>query len=332
MRKDLFIFNDGELSRKENTLLFKNFNEDKKKFVPINELDNIYVFGELDLNKRVLEFLSQKKVCVHFFNYYGYYSGSYYPREHLNSGYILLKQCEYYTDNEKRINIAKKIIIAAIENILQNIKYYNKKNKEFEDDIFYIQKNIEKIKSIDSINVLMAIEGNTREYYYKCFNKIIEDKEFYFENRTKRPPKDKINSLISFGNSLMYSFVLSEIYKTHLDPRIGYLHSTNERRFTLNLDIAEIFKPVIVDRIIFSLINKKMLDNSCFLKEFEGVLLNEKGRKIFLEQFNKKILTVIKHPKLKKEVSYKRIVRMELYKLSKHITEDEEYSGFVGGW
>ena len=127
----------------------------------------------------------------------------------------------------------------------------------------------------------MAIEGNIRNEYYHCFNKIIKNPEFEFSIRSRRPPRDNINALISFGNSLLYTTILGEIYQTQLDPRIGYLHSTNERRFTLNLDIAEIFKPIIVDRTIFSLLNKEVLTTSDFETNFNGILLSENGRKKF---------------------------------------------------
>jgi CRISPR-associated protein Cas1 len=130
----------------------------------------------------------------------------------------------------------------------------------------------------------------------------------------------------------MYNTVLSQIYKTNLDPRIGYLHSTNDRRFTLNLDVAEIFKPVIVDRTIFSLLNKNILKKDHFMKELNGILLNEKGMQKFLEMYNKKLLTVIKHPKLKREITYKTLIKMELYKIQKHITKDEELNCFEGAW
>ena len=122
-----------------------------------------------------------------------------------------------------------------------------------------IELGLNKIDSVESIAELMAVEGNTRELYYKGFDIIINDKDFMFEERTRRPPQNYLNTLISFGNTLAYTTCLSEIYKTHLDPRIGYLHSTNFRRFSLNLDVAEIFKPILVDRIIFNCIGKKII-------------------------------------------------------------------------
>ena len=141
-----------------------------------------------------------------------------------------------------------------------------------------------------------------------------------------------MNVLISFGNSLMYSIILSEIYKTHLDPRIGFLHATNFRRFSLNLDIAEIFKPIIIDRIIFSLIAKKMITKSDFNKDMGGLVLKDNAKRVFIEELDKKLATTLKHKTLGRNVSYRRLIRMELYKLEKHLMEEKEYEPYVASW
>jgi CRISPR-associated protein Cas1 len=161
---------------------------------------------------------------------------------------------------------------------------------------------------------------------------ILNDEDYYFDKRTKRPPKSRINSLISYGNSLLYTIILSEIYKTHLDPRIGFLHATNFRRFTLNLDVAEIFKPIIIDRIIFTLINKKILNATHFLKEIDRTYLNDKGAQIFVRYLEDKLKTTIKHKSLNRKVSYRRIIRMELYKIEKHLMGEKIYSPFIIRW
>lgn len=330
MKKDIYIFNDGELKRKDNTVYF--ISEGNKKYLPIEELDNIWVFGEIELNKKFLDYASQKEICIHFFNYYGYYSGTFYPREHLNSGFVILKQAEKYLDFEKRLDLAKRIIITAIKNIVVVLKYYRKKGVDLDNDIDSIETKMELMEDAKTIEELMAYEGNIRNEYYSCFNLILNKPEFYFKVRSKRPPKDTINALISFGNSVLYTTVLSEIYETNLDPRIGYLHSTNNRRFTLNLDIAEIFKPIIVDRVIFSLINKRIISENDFDKDFNGIILSEDGRKKFIQEYNEKLSTVIKHRSIGTSVSYKRLIRLELYKVQKHITDDLPYDGLVSRW
>ena len=330
MKKDIYIFNDGDLRRKDNTFYFQK--GESKKYRPIEELDSVWVFGEITVNKKFLDFASQKGILIHFFNYYEYYTGTFYPREHLNSGFVILKQAEAYLQEEKRVLIAKKIIRTAISNILVVLKYYCKRGINLQETIADIEEKWIQMENCSSTAELMAYEGNIRESYYKAFNVILDEPDFVFTIRSRRPPKDKLNALISFGNSMMYTTVLSEIYQTNLDPRIGYLHSTNNRRFSLNLDLAEIFKPVIVDRVIFSLINKRVITAKDFDSNFGGILLKDTGKKKFVEEYNKKLLTTIRHKSIGTAVSYKRLIRLEAYKLQKLITEDAEYEGFVCEW
>lgn len=330
MKKPIYVFSDGELKQKDNTIYFEK--EEGKNYIPIENVSEIYIFGEITLNKRLLELLTKYEVIVHFYNYYEYYIGSYYPREHLNSGYVILKQVEYYLKDEKRLFLSKKIVNGAVENMKKVLEYYNSRGKDLNNYIKEINSLQSKITEQSNIEQLMAIEGNIREQYYKSFDVIINEENFSFESRTKRPPQNMLNTLISFGNSMLYTTCLSEIYKTHLDPRIGILHTTNFRRFSLNLDIAEIFKPIIVDRVIFTLINKNMIQENNFERRLNGIYLNKKGVEIFVKEFDERLKTTIFHKGLDRNVSYKKLIRLELYKIEKHIVEDEEYKPFISGW
>jgi CRISPR-associated protein Cas1 len=331
MKNTIYIFSNGILKRKDNTL-FLELENGQKNFIPIENTKEIIIFGEVDINKRFLEFVSQTEIILHFFNYYNYYCGSFYPREHYNSGYMILKQAEFYLDIKKRLNLAKQFVFGSIENILKILKYYNRRSKDLANNINIISEYKNKINNIISVSELMAIEGNIRKNYYSIFDIIINSENINFDKRTKRPPKNEINALISFGNSLIYVYCLSEIYQTHLDPRIGFLHSTNFRRFTLNLDIAEIFKPIIVDRTIFNLFNKNRIKSSDFEKYLNGLILNDNGKKLFINEIENKLKTTIKHHTLNKEVSYRTLIRMELYKLEKHLLGESEYFPFVMDW
>jgi CRISPR-associated protein Cas1 len=330
MKKIIYIFSDGELKREDNTLKF--YCDESKRFLPIEDISDIYVFGEVNINKKLLELLSQKEIMMHYFNYYGYYMGTFYPREHYNSGFMILNQAKAYLDDKKRLEIAKGFIHGALRNIRQVLKYYNNRGKSLGNCIALIEEYESAIDNTVDINSLMAIEGNARNSYYQVFDQIIDNPDFIFEQRTRRPPKNFLNSLISFGNTIMYSLVLSEIYKTHLDPRIGFLHATNFRRFSLNLDIAEVFKPIIVDRIIFSLLARKMITKKDFDKETGGIVLKDKAKKIFVNEFDNKLQTTIKHRTLSQEVSYRRLVRLELYKLEKDLMGEKPYEPFVASW
>jgi len=330
MKKTIYLLQSGELIRKDNTLCFEW--AEGRRYIPVEDTKEIMVYGEVDFNKALLEFCTQKEITLHFFNYYGYYTGSYYPREHYNSGYMILKQAEHYNDKQKRFWLAQQFVSGAVDNILRVLKYYRSRGKDLENSILAIENLASKLDNAVEISELMAYEGNIREIYYKCFDDILENKDFVFEGRTKRPPQNYLNTLISFGNSLLYTQVLSEIYQTHLDPRIGYLHTTNFRRFTLNLDVAEIFKPIIVDRIIFSLVGRKQLTKKDFQKDMGGILLNEKGKRTFLQEWESKLSSTIKHRTLKRQVSYRQLLRLELYKLEKHFIGEQPYKPFEALW
>jgi len=214
--------------------------------------------------------------------------------------------------------------------MLKNLTYYNNRKGGLDLAIKFLEETLTRLNEAKSVEELMALEGQAKEQYYLSFNVILNAEEYRYVKRERRPPKTRLNTLLSFGNSVMYVTVLGEIYKTHLDPRIGFLHSSNDRKFSLNLDIAEIFKPIIVDRVIFTLVNKKMLDSTCFMEEFGGLYLNEKGRRTFVQHYEEKLQQTITVKRVK--ASYRRIIRQELYKLEKHLMGEKEYEPFVAQW
>lgn len=330
MKKTIYIFSHCIIKRKGNTLCLVKANGEKK-YVPVSEVSSLMIFGETTFNKRLLEFLSSHEITLHVFNYYGYYVGSFYPRTHYNSGFMTLKQCEHYLDNAKRLVLARKFVEGGLKNMLKNIIYYHNRKGGFLPTIKFLEDALRKIDEARSVEELMATEGQARERYYSSFNMIINDVDYHYEKRERRPPRSRLDTLLSFGNSLLYVTILGEIYKTHLDPRIGFLHATSYRKFSLNLDVAEVFKPIIVDRVIFTLVNKMMLSSSCFMQELGGVYLNENGRRIFAEQYEKKLKQTIKYGKITK-ASYQRIIRLELYKLEKHLIGEKEYEPFIARW
>jgi len=331
MSRRLYIFKSGRLSRKQNTIFIEQ-EDGTKNYIPVENVSEIHCFGNLDFNKDALEFLTQNGIPLHLYNHYEYYIGTYYPREYLESGELILQQAEYYKDNQKRLNLARRFVQGSIENMLAIISYYKNRGRDLLSIEDKLKEFLQEISTVESVDTLMGLEGNSRNTYYSAFDKIIDNSDFPFVSRTRQPPSNEVNALISFGNSIIYSTVLSEIYKTHLDPRIGYLHTTNFRRFSLNLDVSEIFKPIIVDRSIFSLINKKIITKSDFSPHLQGIYMNESGKKKFVEEIENQLSTTISHPKIKKKVSYKYLIRLELYKLEKHFLGDKEYIPYVSKW
>ncbi|MDE0313924.1 MAG: type I-B CRISPR-associated endonuclease Cas1b [Candidatus Poribacteria bacterium] len=331
MARNYYITQPGRLRRKDNTLYLER-EEAPRVPIPVEDIDALYLYGELDLNTRLLNFLTQKHIPFHVFNYYGYYAGSYYPREYLNSGSLLVKQVQHYEKPAKRMTIAHEFVESAVFNMLRILRYHTNRGKDCSSQIESIETILAESRTARNTNALMGYEGIIRDTYYTAFNTILTLK-VPFEKRVRRPPDNPINAIISFGNSMMYTACLTEIYRTQLNPTISFLHEPGDRRFSLSLDLAEIFKPLIIDRIIFRLFNRQQLNESKHFEEnLNGCYLNEKGRKLFIAAFDEQLKQTISHRKLKRHVSYQRLIRLECYKLIKHLVEMEPYQALRPWW
>lgn len=211
------------------------------------------------------------------------------------------------------------------------MRYYATRGRVMNEEMKQINVLRDRLKQCVTVEEIMGIEGNIRKIYYQCWNSMIEQ-EIDFTKREKHPPSNAINSVISYVNSLVYTKVLSEIYKTQLNPTISYLHEPSEKRFSLCLDIAEIFKPLIADRLIFSMFNKKQIQEKDFEKQLNYIYIKENLRKKITMEFDKKLQTTIKHKTLERDVSYEYLIRLECYKIIKAMIEDIPYEGFKIWW
>lgn len=334
MRKTYYLFNPGRLSRKDNTLKFTPVNEAgeelQPRYLPVEGVSEIYVFGSLDTNSAMYNFLGKNDIPVHFFDYYENYTGSFMPRDGLLSGKMLLAQTENYSSKEKRMVLAKKFVEGASYNMLKNLMYYDRRGKDLVPVIEKINDLNVSVPNASKTDELMGIEGNIRINYYDGFNLIIND--FVMEIRSRQPPLNPVNALISFGNMMCYSQCLRAIHQTQLNPTISYLHTPGERRYSLALDVSEIFKPLLVDRVIFKLLNKRMLQEKHFDQKVNRCLLNNNGKKIFVQAFEERLNETLKHRTLNRNVSYKHLIKLECYKLSKHLLGMEEYKPFKMWW
>ncbi|RAL26194.1 type I-B CRISPR-associated endonuclease Cas1b [Thermoflavimicrobium daqui] len=323
-----YIFSNGRFMRKDNTILFID-HEGNKKSLPIEQIECLHIFGEVDFNSKFFSLMGQENIFIHMYNYYDYYVGSFVPRKKQLSGYVDVQQAMHYSDYKKRMYLAKMFVEGAIHHILRNLK---RKKGLTEATIHYIEKERSGINHVEKVDELTGIEGRIRRAYYQAFNKMISDSYFHFSKRERRPPTDPLNALISFGNSRMYTTVLTEVYQTTLNPTISYLHQPTSKRYSLCLDISEIFKPLIVDTVIFSLINNRMLNEKHFDWMESYCYLNTQGKQIFLAEYQKKLKSTIKHRQLKRKVSYKNLIKLEAYKIIKHVIYDEIYKPLKAWW
>jgi CRISPR-associated protein Cas1 len=214
--------------------------------------------------------------------------------------------------------------------MIKNLRYYNSRGKDLIPIIELIKALRDQMANVIEIDQLMGLEGNIRKHYYEAFELIIND--FCMDGRSYRPPKNEVNALVSFGNMMCYSQCLRSIHQTQLNPVISYLHTPGERRFSLSLDLAEVFKPLLVDRVIFKVLNKKMITSKHFEENLEKIILKNSGRKAFVQAFEDRLQETIKHRSLNRSVSYKHLIKLECYKIQKHLLGIEEYQPFKMWW
>lgn len=324
--KTKYLLSMGELKRKDNSLVFRN--ESGHTYIPIEGIKEIYCLNEVSLNSKLFDFLSKAGVVVHFFNYYQQYFGTYYPKEQLISGKLTILQAKAFT--EYRIDIAKAIVLGIGRNIQEVLYHYYKHDvKDLKPLLNWLRKDIPRMLEKDlSIQQLMFIEGSIWKRFYDSFTLFLPE-EFVFNKRVKRPPDNPLNALISFGNSLLYSKTISQIYHTHLNQSISFLHEPSEGRFSLCLDLCEVFKPIIVFRTIFETINnRKIKVEKHFDQELNYCLLTEQGKKIFITAFEERINSVFHHPILKRKISYQTAIKLDAYKLIKFILEGNSFIPF----
>jgi CRISPR-associated protein Cas1 len=324
------IFADGELSRSEGTLRIDTL-DGGLKHLPIESVDNIYLHGQITFNTRALGLLNDHGTVLHVFGWNDYYNGSYLPKRAHLSGQTIVEQVRAYDNHARRMDIARDIIQASIHNMRANLVYYTDRRGDYEEAIADLERQQTGVNSVSGINELRGVEATARKAYYRCFDEILRN-PFELTKREYNPPTNEANALISFLNSMVYTAAVSAIRKTALDPTVGFVHEPGERRFTLSLDIADIFKPIIADRVAFRLVNRQQIGLDDFEDELDGCLLTDKGRMTVLKEYEQTLDETVSHPRLNRKVSYKTLIQTDVYSLKKHILTDEPYQPTERWW
>jgi CRISPR-associated protein Cas1 len=312
-----YITKDGKIERESNTLVF--IGEDFRKHIPVKNVRDIIISAKVSVSSWAMDYLAKLGIIVHVIGLNGDYRSSLIPIGRNETGQVTVKQVELYLD-VRRLDIASEFVSGIKHNILRNLRYYNNKNNL--DEIVKKVENIN-IKG-DSITSILGTEGNLWSLYYSAFGKMFKGYENF--QRKYRPPPDGLNSLISYGNTLLYTSTLTNIIIAGLNPSISYLHEPSDRSFSLALDLADIFKPVIVERISAYLINNNIMEEEDYEGRDGGVYLSENGKIKFLTAYRDRMEKTVKYNN--KYLSYNSIILEECYKLKEFVTKGSRYKAF----
>jgi len=362
MKTPLYLFEACKISRKDNTLFITVYQPDKPedelhpcerlgkeeaaqlrlneeeawwmgtpKVIPIERIDSILCFTHTTFNTSLVHFLAQKAIPVHFFDFYGNYTSSLVHDAPNQNGKVLLAQVALYHSAEKRTWISRQLIKGAMFNMTRLIRYYQNRNEElpllnFDLDLFERQLDL-----VHTVEGVMGVEGSIRSKFYTALDAILIP-DLKLMERTYNPPRNPANALLSFLNMLLYSAVFQEVIKTPLNPTIGFLHEPGRQRYPLVYDLTEIFRPLITEQLLVSLIRKRIIKVDDFEKSLNGALLTKDGRYKAARAFEQRLRTTIQHPSLKRNVSYRTLIRLEAYKIIKHVMEQQDYEPFTLNW
>ena len=319
----LYVLRGTTTQRKDNTLRI-TLEDGKKRMLPVQSIGHLVIPTSCKVTTDVLGLLGKSGVRVSIVNYYGQFVGSVEPAFPHTSGSVHLAQARLIFDMARRMDLARTILNAGSINCISNLRYYLYRRKpELEPFIKAMDTERQKFALATSPEQLMAYEGRMRQNYYRAWEHI--HPLLKLSKRTRQPPEDRINALISFANSIIYATCRHELSKTHLDNTLSVLHAPTQARASLALDLAEVFKPAIADRAIFRMVTRGELDDSDF-EEHPGVcLLSKRGKNKIIDNLRESLDLV----EIQQYVGYRAIILREAYKIEAHILELEEYDPFI---
>jgi CRISP-associated protein Cas1 len=324
----------------------------RKEHIPLVKIDDVVVMGEVTLTASALHLLLERNIDISFLGYYGQFKGRLSPPLSKNA-LLRLAQYRAHNDMTKRCELARQFVLGKLSNQRTLLQRYHRRQPDVDLDRS-IEQMAECLRQLallplDAIyttgqplqggdhrvedtplELILGIEGKGSAAYFRSFSKLINNQEQWpFAARVKRPPTDPVNSLLSFGYSLLTGRVASIVQLTGFDHFIGYLHSSFYGRPSLALDLVEEFRPIIVDQMILTLLNKRVLTPDDFVIEAGVYRLKNERRKIFFTAFEERLKEEIAHPIFGYKVTYQRCIELQGRLLAKCLmNEIDRYPPF----
>jgi len=293
--------------------------------IPIETVSNLYLLNDaVVVPCSVFNLLNKLAIPVVMLDFFGRIHTISQPTNVKESGVLIIRQSTAYKQNKERLYIAKTILHAGVTQILDNIKYYAYRDHRTVSEacVLKIEELLQKLLHATTVDGIMGYEGNIRKAYYSLWSNIMPLEENFF--RSYNPPTTPLNAILSYLNSLVYGLINQSILASPLSNAIGYIHAPQHNtRPTLCLDLSEIFKPMLADPILFSLVNKGMLKPSHYVKNSEGVLLSDEGKKLVLTAWDSQIKTTFQFRPLKRLISYQKLIDVNVFRLIKYLLGEQ---------
>ena len=312
-------------------------NSEKRRF-PLHMLENIMCFSYKGASPALMGACAERKIGLSFFAPNGKFLAGVHGKEY---GNVLLRKQQYRIsdDKEQGVQYAKNMMIGKVYNSRWTLERTARDHKERVDYESIrkisaeLQEGLLKIRTVDNIDQLRGIEGELASRYFSVFDELIlnQKDDFIFQTRNRRPPMDRVNALLSFAYAVVERECANALRSVGLDPFVGFMHTDRPGRESMALDIMEEFRSILCDRFVLTLINTKTVRKDSFMKGDDGaVLLNDKGRKIFFNNWQNRKRELITHPFLKEKMEWGLVPYIQALLLARTIRGDiEEYPPFL---
>ncbi|HEK9989754.1 TPA: type I-C CRISPR-associated endonuclease Cas1 [Streptococcus equi subsp. zooepidemicus] len=329
-QEDYYITKEGD------NIVIKQDGKTVSRF-PFRIIDGVVCFSYLGASPALIKLCTENQINLSFHTPQGRFCGRYVGA---TNGNVLLRREHYrLADRDESLEYAKRFILAKISNARKYLLRFRRDHREQIDTKLFEVVNseliwaLEMVQATDNKDSLRGIEGQAANQYFRIFNDLVltDKKAFTFGGRSKRPPLDRVNALLSFGYSLLTFECQSALEAVGLDSYVGFFHTDRPGRASLALDLVEEFRSYIVDRFVFSLINKGQLTKKHFdVKENGSILLTEKGRVTFIELWQKRKHMEVEHPFTKEKVKLMLLTYVQAQLLAKAIRGDiDSYPPFM---
>ncbi|MCX6361575.1 MAG: type I-C CRISPR-associated endonuclease Cas1c [Armatimonadetes bacterium] len=336
----LFVTTDGAYAKLDGDTVRVDADGKRLIQVPLLHLGSIVLFGAAAMSSQLMMRCATDGRAVTLLDYGGRFKARIVGP---TSGNVLLRQAQYEThrDADRAREVARAMVAAKVRNVRQNLARASRECKEEEGALALraavadLDILLGELPAAENLDKVRGLEGRAAAVAFAVFGRLItRDKaDFAFTVRTRRPPRDRVNALLSFAYTLLMLDCTAALEGVGLDPQFGFLHVLRPGRPALALDLMEEFRPVVAERMILSLINRRQIQPSHFEDRGQGaVYLNEEGRKLFLVEYQKRKQEEVTHPFLKEKTPMGLVPHLQARLLARHLRGDlPEYLPYVAG-
>lgn len=328
---DSYLARDGE-----NVVIRQN--EEAKFRIPIHNLEGIVSFGYCGASPSLMGFCAERGVSLTFLTEHGKFLATV---QGPVKGNILLRRTQYRVSDspEQSLIMSRNFILGKVANARTVLQRASRDHGAVSDEpvvaesISYLSRQMDRIRNCDDLDRLRGIEGDSARAYFKAFDSLIlnQKEEFYFHERSRRPPLDNMNALLSFLYTLLTHEVRSALETVGLDPASGFLHQPRPGRPSLALDLMEELRPYLADRLALSMVNRKQITDLGFKrKESGGIIMEDDTRKEVLTAWQKRKQEEITHPYLNEKISIGLLPYVQALLMARHLRGDiDGYPPFI---